>query len=225
MSVMSAEPPSPAERAATRLSRLGRRATPMRASPPMTPTRSRPRRVVEAPRPITTTRETRTQVARATGARSRARPAAPQWPPAAHARAGRARQTPVARPGTPAAPATASPADRDREGAIHGASARGSSVESTPVSSSGTRTQPRVVSAPRAPMRVAVSGTGARRPSATAPAATEIMVPSAQAAPSREASRIHTLRLRALRVSLHLRRTRVATTTGPPLLPGPRPAR
>ena len=159
--IMSPEPSSPCERVATRLSRLGMRAAPMTATPPMAPMRSRPRRVVDAPVPITTMREVSTQVARATGARTSVRPAAAQCPLTAHTRAGRTAQTPVAMPGIPAAPATASPLTREREGAIHGASARGSSVESTPVSRSGTRVQPRVASAPRAPMVVEASGVGA----------------------------------------------------------------
>ena len=53
---------------------------------------------------------------------------------------------------------------------------------------------------------------------------TEMVALHAQAAPSRAASRIHTLRPRALRVILHLRRTRVATTTAPLSSPGPRRA-
>ena len=216
--------PGSSARAATRLTALGRRPAPMTTTPPTAPTISRLRREADAPEPITTTRESSTHVARAAGARRRASPAAPQRPPSAHTSAGRRKQTAVTMPGIPAAPATASPHANDREGAIHTASARGSSVESTPVRRSGTRAHPSTVSAPSPPMAVAATAVDSCRPNATAAATIVMIAPAAQAAPITAATMIQTLRRRALKVSLHLRRMRVATTTGPPSPPAPRPA-
>ena len=208
---------------APRLSREGARETRRIARTAITPARSRPRRDVETPAPMTTTRLSRTQVARAAGASARARSAAPHCPATAHTRTGRSSPAPVITPGTPVAAATASPMARGREGAVQAAMTLGSRVESTPVSMSGTRAQPRTVRAPAA-ARTGAAASAPRPPRPIAPATSARSSPSPYRAPTTVPMRAQTLALSELRVRRHLSRTRVATTTAPPWRPGRRRA-
>ena len=211
--------PSPSPRARP-LSRLGTSEPRSTAATATRATLSRPLRVVDSPAAVTTTRERTTQVARATGAMTRAEATAAHCPDRAHTSSGRRQTTPVARPGNPQAAATSRPRARVREGATQAARARGSRVPSWPVRSSGTRVHPATRRAPRAPRTRETLVTSPAAPRRTAPPVRTLTAPIAYAPPARRPITAQRLLRTALRVRRHLSRTRVAAMTAPPSVPG-----
>ena len=205
--------------------RLGSCVTARTARKAMIAVVSRPRRDEEIPAAVTTIRERMTQVARAAGAHSNARNAARVCPATNQVRAGMRQMTAVRQPGMPRAPAASSPTASPRDGAVQAAMARGSRVESTPVTSRGTTAQPATSSAPREPSTSAVTWGSELSPRPTAPASTMPSTPSPYRAPITVPTMAQTFLLRALRVRRHFSLMRVSTTTAPPSVPGPPPAR